>query len=201
MRCPFCHNSDLINSGNQESIYSEDEIIDYLIKRKNVLKGIVISGGEPLIQKDIKSFIIKVKKVGYLVKVDTNGTNPELLSELIDEELLDYIAMDIKNVFDKYPQSCGINVNIAKIKKSIEIIKESCVLHEFRTTIAKELHNVEDIKNILSYVDGSKYFLQNFEESSRVLKCGLLHPYTKDELISLKSELSKKFSNFNIRGL
>lgn len=201
LRCPFCHNSSLVVDSKLTPEIDEEEVFSYLNKRKNILDGVVISGGEPLLQKDIKDFIVKVKTLGYKVKLDTNGVNSKLLSELIDEKLVDYVAMDIKNTFDKYDMTTGkLNSRIDNIKESIRILKKEKVPYEFRTTIVKDFHNIEDIKKILKYINGSKYFIQNFVDNENTIKKGLTG-FTKDELININNELKKDFTNFKIREL
>ena len=154
-----------------------------------------------MLQKDIKDFIVRIKTLGYKVKLDTNGVNSKLLSELIDEKLVDYVAMDIKNTFDKYDMTTGkSNSKIDNIKESIRILKKEKVPYEFRTTIVKDFHNIEDIKKILKYINGSKYFIQNFVDNENTIKKGLIG-FTKDELININDELKKDFTNFKIREL
>ena len=167
-KCPFCQNSSLIPLNGDEN-YSEEELFHYLKRRKNVLDGVVITGGEPLIHKDIPLFIEKIKQLGLLVKLDTNGSNPEMLEFLLTHQLVDYVAMDIKNVFSKYFITAGKKVNLENIKRSIEIIKRSSVAHEFRTTIIKEMHQLEDIRNICELIGDDVYYLQNFEDSRDVI--------------------------------
>lgn len=201
LRCPFCHNSSLVVDSKLTPEIDEEEVFSYLNKRKNILDGVVISGGEPLLQKDIKDFIVRIKTLGYKVKLDTNGVNSKLLSELIDEKLVDYVAMDIKNTFDKYDMTTGkSNSRIDNIKESIRILKKEKVPYEFRTTIVKDFHNIEDIKKILKYINGSKYFIQNFVDNENTIKKGLIG-FTKDELININDELKKDFTNFKIREL
>lgn len=201
LRCPFCHNSSLVIDSKLTPEIDEEEVFSYLNKRKNILDGVVISGGEPLLQSDIKDFIVRIKTLGYKVKLDTNGVNSKLLSELIDEKLVDYVAMDIKNTFDKYDMTTGkSNSRIDNIKESIRILKKEKVPYEFRTTIVKDFHNIEDIKKILKYINGSKYFIQNFVDNENTIKKGLTG-FTKDELININNELKKDFTNFKIREL
>ncbi len=201
LRCPFCYNSPLVLNTKSDSNYSEEYILDYLNKRKNVLDGVVISGGEPTLQKDLKEFILKVKELGYKVKLDTNGTNPKVLKELLDLDLLDYVAMDIKNSFEKYKNTSGINrINLDNIKKSILLLRKSKIDYEFRTTIVKEFHTIEDIISILNTIGDSKYYIQNFQDNENVIKKGL-HSFNKDELLEINNELLKKFTNFKIREL
>ena len=146
--CSYCQNSSLIKI-NDKDLITEDDIFKYLESRKKLLDGVVISGGEPTIQKNLKELIIKIKNMGFKVKLDTNGSNPNLLEELIKEKLLDYVAMDIKNIFSKYEEVINAKVKIDNIKKSIEILKNSEIDHEFRTTIIKNYHDKEKKKKYI----------------------------------------------------
>ncbi|MGN1117523.1 MAG: anaerobic ribonucleoside-triphosphate reductase activating protein, partial [Acutalibacteraceae bacterium] len=135
-RCPFCHNARLVTELDKDEVYSEEEIFEYLRKRVGILDGVCITGGEPLMNADIADFITKVRELGYAVKLDTNGSYPETLKNLIDRGLVDYIAMDIKNTPEKYAQTIGVKkFDFTPIKKSIEIIMQSGVPYEFRTTV------------------------------------------------------------------
>lgn len=198
-RCPFCHNGPLV-VGNDETI-DEQEVLDYLDKRKNILDGIVVSGGEPLLQKGIKRFLKIVKEKGYKIKLDTNGTSPELLKEIIDQNLIDYVAMDIKNVFKKYEEIVGVkNTQLDNIRKSIKILENSNIEYEFRTTIVKEFHTIDDIKEICKLInEKSIYYIQNFQDGDGVIKKGL-HSFTKEELETIQKEI-KQFPNTQVRGL
>lgn len=197
-KCGFCHNSDLLP--NSTGVIEETEIFEYLNMRKKILDGVVISGGEPTIQKDLKEFIKKIKTFNLKVKLDTNGTNPKLIKELIEEKLVDYIAMDIKNNFDNYDKVIGTKTNIENIKKSIDIIKNSNIDHEFRTTIMKNYHNLENIKNICELIGNSKYYLQNFKDSENVLDKSL-KSFTDQELKDLEKNLISIFPNVKVRGI
>ena len=180
-RCPFCQNSTLIGINHEDEI-TEEYIFDYLIKRQGILDGVVITGGEPTVQKDLKEFIKKIRKLGYKVKLDTNGYNPVVLKELIDENLLDYVAMDIKQTVEKYHIVAGKMINTDFILESIKILEESNVKHEFRTTIIKEYHTIDDIIEITRYFNnGTPYYLQNFKNSSNVLDKSL-HGFENFEL-------------------
>ena len=197
--CPFCQNSSLIPITNTGE-FSEEEIFEYLNLRKNILDGVVITGGEPTVQKDLKSFIKKIKDLGLLVKLDTNGGNPKVLQELIDEKLVDYVAMDIKNIFNKYNITAGKKINLDNIKKSIEILKASKIDYEFRTTIIKEMHSLDDIISICKLVGNAKYYLQNFEDSENVLNHSL-HGFSREELLFIDKYLKDVFPNVEIRAL
>lgn len=200
-RCSFCQNSPLLECSNEKGLFSVEEIINYLKKRKGLLEGVVITGGEPLLQSDIKDFIKEIKNLGYLVKLDTNGSFPKKLKELIDENLLDYIAMDIKNIKSKYEKVTDSKVSIKNITESINIIKDSNVDHEFRTTIVKEFHSIDDIEKICDFIGkNEKYYLQNFENSSNVIDKSL-HSFSKEELVDIKNKLISKYPNLIIRGL
>lgn len=172
-RCPFCHNSPLVTRNAPAQVLDEKEVLDFLEKRKGLLDGVTISGGEPLLQKDIGEFIDKVKAMGYLVKLDTNGSKPDELEKIIKK--VDFIAMDIKNSMDKYAQTVGLPVvDIVSIRRSAKIIMESGKDYEFRTTVVKELHTVEDIEKIGKWLKGSKrYSLQNFKDGDMVIRQGL----------------------------
>ena len=199
MRCPFCQNSTLIPL-DAENLIDEKEIFEYLDLRKNVLNGVTISGGEPTIQKDLKHFISLVKQLGLDVKLDTNGTNFNILKELIDEKLIDYVAMDIKNLPNKYGKTSGVeNINCDNIFKSIKLLKENKVDYEFRTTIISEFHTLEDILEIVKIVGDSKYYLQNFNMSNYVLDKSLTE--ISNEKLLLWNQVLKKYENVHIRGI
>lgn len=199
--CTFCQNSGLIQC-NKDSIIDHEEIFSYLQKRKNVIEGIVISGGEPTIQPKLKDFIIRVKELGLSVKLDTNGSNPDIIKELIDEKLIDYIAMDVKNIFDEYLGIVNLKqINVDKVKRSIELIKNSGVDHEFRTTIMKNYHDVDKITQICEYLGkDEKYYLQNFEDSEMVLDKSLIS-FSTDALRNIEQILKAKFPNVSVRGI
>lgn len=198
--CSYCQNSALINNFQNNSI-KEEEILDYLKKRKKIIDGIVISGGEPTIQKNLKEFIKKIKSLNILVKLDTNGSNPEVLKELIDEKLIDYIAMDIKNDIDNYHEITKVLYDSSKIKKSIDIIKKTNIDHEFRTTVIKNYHNLIGLQKICKYIGkNEKYYLQNFKDSEGVLDKSL-ESYKDEELRLIYETLKKDYPLIMVRGL
>ena len=199
-RCPFCHNALLVTEENSNNI-SEDEFFSFLKKRQGILDGVCISGGEPTLQKDLAEFIGKIKALGYSVKLDTNGSNPTILKKLIDEKLLDYVAMDIKNSPEKYSSTCGCEVDIAHIKESISIIKESDIDHEFRTTTVKEYHSAEDFDAIAEWIQGdSKYFIQHFEDSGNLIGENL-SPLSNEEMTALSEKVKDRLPNTALRGV
>lgn len=198
-KCPYCQNSGLIGHENEELI-PEEEIFEYLKKRKGVLDGVVVSGGEPTVQKDLAIFIKKIKDMGFLVKLDTNGSNPSLLKKLIDEHLVDYIAMDIKNILTLYKEVAGVSPSVSKLEESIDLIKNSGIDHEFRTTIIKNIHDINKIKKICEYVDGDTLFLQNFEQSENVCDKNL-ESFDTDELKRINKIIKKEFPNVTVRRI
>ena len=199
-RCPFCHNALLVTEENSDNI-SEDEFFSFLKKRQGILDGVCISGGEPTLQKDLAEFIRKVKAMGYAVKLDTNGSQPQVLRELAEEKLLDYVAMDIKNSPAKYSLTCGCEVDMVPIKESISVIMESGLPHEFRTTTVRELHSAEDFSEIADWLKGdSRYFLQHFEDSGNLIGTDL-SAFSKDEMTAFAESIRSKLPNVDIRGV
>ena len=199
-RCGFCHNALLVTEENSSNI-SEDEFFAFLKKRQGILEGVCISGGEPTLQPDLKEFIIKVRSLGYATKLDTNGPNPRLLKSLIEENLLDYVAMDIKHSIDKYREICGCEVDTDAIRESISIIIESGIDHEFRTTTVKEYHSAEDFEAMADLIKGdSKYFLQHFEDSGNLIGDNL-SPLSGEEMAAYAEAIRNKVPNVALRGV
>ena len=166
-RCGYCHNPELLNINAQlHQEFTLDAFFEFLNCRKGKLDGVVITGGEPCIQKDLIQVISKIKKLGFLVKLDTNGTFPDVINELLIENLIDYIAMDIKAPLEKYHKITGSVVNVENIKKSIDIILNSGIDYEFRTTVIESQLSFEDFENISNLIKGAeKYYLQKFVPS------------------------------------
>jgi pyruvate formate lyase activating enzyme len=201
-RCPFCYNKNIV-LGKVESIPEED-ILSFLRKRRGLLEGLVISGGEPLLQEDIVDFTNKVKKLGYLIKIDTNGMYPERLKELIDNKLVDYIAMDVKAPKKKYNQLAGVKTDISKIEQSIDLIKNKAPEYEFKTTVVPNFLNKEDIIEIARWLEGSKqFYLQQFKNDVPVISPKLHNamPYSKEELNEMLREIKSFFRNCSLRGV
>ena len=172
LRCPFCHNALLVTQVDNV-VYDEEEIIEYLNKRKGLLDGICVSGGEPLLQIGLENFLQRVKELGYSIKLDTNGTFPARLKSLVEKGLVDYVAMDIKNCKEKYSLTTGTDsFDIAKIEESVNFLLSGKVDYEFRTTIVDGLHETQDIVKIGEWIKGAKkYFLQNFVDSGNLIIC------------------------------
>lgn len=201
-RCPFCHNTDLVLSDITDGEYDEEYILSVLKKRRNILEGVCITGGEPTLQPDLISFIGKVRGLGLKVKLDSNGYRPDILEKIVAEKLVDYIAMDIKNSPAKYALTCGItNFHMENILRSIEILKNGDVDYEFRTTIVKELHNKEALLEAAELIRGCRhYFLQSYTDSGHILGNGY-SAYSDDELIALKEAVATIIPNVALRGV
>ncbi len=198
-RCPFCHNAPLVNKLEESSSFSEEEVLSFLKKRQGILEGVCITGGEPLLHSDLKDFIKKVKDLGYSVKLDTNGSFPQKLKDLCEENLIDYVAMDIKNSFEKYPVTSGCdNVNIQDIEESIDFLLKGTIPYEFRTTVSKELHSIEDIESIAGKIAGcDKYFIQNFSDSGNIIGNNLspTEPFEIEKMCQIGSKYTKYCKN------
>ena len=202
LRCPFCHNAALVTHIDESASFSEEEILDYLKKRKGLLDGVCITGGEPLLQAGIEDFIAKIKAIGYAVKLDTNGFYPEKLISLVKGGLVDYVAMDIKNSKEKYAQTTGVeDIDINAVEKSVEFFLQGNIDFEFRTTIVNELHTVEDIALIGEWIKGApKYFLQNFVDSGDLI-CENMSAVSRDELCKMQQKAQEFVVNTEIRGI
>ena len=199
-RCHFCYNPMLVRPVNKagrlkdsllgkqqkdHTLVKEDGLFDFLAKRKNKLEAVVITGGEPTLQPDLPEFTRKIKNLGYLVKLDTNGTNPEMLKKLIKRKLIDYVAMDIKAPKDKYEKVAGTRVDFKKIEKSVKIIREAGLPHEFRTTLVPGLLEKEDIAQIGRVIKGAEnWFLQKFKSDTDLVDEGFqgLSPFKDREM-------------------
>jgi len=199
-RCPFCHNASIVENRYKE--YDENNVLRFIKSRCGIIEGVCITGGEPLLQPDLKDFIRKIKDMGLLVKLDTNGYMPDKLKELIDEDLIDYVAMDIKNCFEKYTLTSGTACfDKNRIMKSIEILLEGKVEYEFRTTLVKEFHQKEDIDKICEMIKGAKrYYLQNFEDTGDIIGKDL-HGLSKLGLEDYLSEAKQYLACAELRGV
>ena len=198
-RCPFCHNGLTVLEAEDEFLF--EAVLEYLKSRIGLLDAVVFTGGEPTLEPHLKEHIQKVKELGFLIKLDTNGTNPELLKELVNEHLIDYVAMDIKNSEAKYPLTCGVNhVDINKIKQSIEFLMNSGVDYEFRTTLVNEFHSLNDMDGLGQLIKGSKVlYLQKFVERESCIQKGL-HEVSEDLANQFKDILVKYIDKVELRG-
>lgn len=209
-RCPFCHNRDLVLSPDSLPRILEEEFFSFLKKRTGILTGVCVSGGEPTLYRDLPVFLSKIKELGFLVKLDTNGSHPEILEQLFEERLLDYIAMDIKGEPEKYAQIAGLSdknsalsqtFSQKAIESSVDFIRKSGILYEFRTTVLREFHTKESFFKIGEWLHGSRsYYLQNYEESPGVMTCGF-HSYQKEDFMEFARILAPHFTTVGIRGM
>ena len=166
-RCPYCHNPDLIRNPDKLPSMKEEEVIDFMKSRRKWLDGVCITGGEPCLHKELPDFIRMIKKEGFLVKLDTNGSMPEMVEGLVNEGLLDYIAMDIKAPLERYSEAAGVEVDTEKIRRTTEIIMKSGVDYEFRTTVLPKLIGENDVKEIGKWLKGARrYFIQGFKANN-----------------------------------
>ena len=180
-RCPDCHNFELVD-GSMPPIMEDEEFFSFLKTRQGLLDGVAITGGEPLLNKNLPEFIRKIRRLGFSVKLDTNGNHPEALKALLDEGLIDYVAMDIKNSLPKYGQTIGLdNFDTSNIEKSIRLIMDSNIDYEFRTTVVKELHDDSSFEAIGKLISGAKaYYLQAFVSRDTVPDKNLSSPDAED---------------------
>ena len=201
-RCPFCHNAGLVLPSQLQNNYCIEDVLDFLKTRKGKLDGICITGGEPLINKDILDLIAPIKEMGFNVKLDTNGSFPDLLLKIIDSGLIDYVAMDIKNSKEKYPLTVGIeNYDVKPICESVEILKSDIIDYEFRTTVVNELHDKDDFVSIGEWINGAKrYFLQTFVDSGNLINGSSLSAPSKAEIEAFASIMRGYTQYVGIRG-
>ncbi len=203
-RCPFCHNPELALDQDKNNPINPEEIIEDLEKRKKWLDGVCLTGGEPTMHKGLEEFIKNIKKHGFLVKLDTNGTNPNLIETLIKKELVDYIAMDIKAHYDDYDNVVKVKVNKQHIKKSTELIRNSPIDYEFRTTVVPPYFKKQDLLKICKWLDGSKHYtLQQFRNDTKMIDMTLAdtQAYTPKKLEEFKEIASNHFKTCEIRGI
>ncbi len=200
-RCPFCHNPELVDLRLTHGETSEDDFFSFLKKRKGVLEGVCITGGEPTIQPDILEFIEKIKSMGFLVKLDSNGTRPDVLQKVIEAKMVDYIAMDIKNSLEKYKNTVGTIADIERIKLSVSLIMRSGIDYEFRTTAVPGIHTEQDFSDIAQWIKGAKhYYLQEYREGK------ILDPELKSrtkgkklDLDGIRRNIEKWFGKVEVR--
>lgn len=201
-RCPFCQNADLVFLPENTSQIPTNDILSFLKKRRNILEGICITGGEPLLNSGLEFFLSLIKDMGYKIKLDTNGSFPERLKELVDKKLIDYVAMDVKNSPARYAETIGIQLfDMKPIQESICYLLENHVPYEFRTTVVKEFHTETDLLTIAHMLKGARaYYLQNFEDSERVIRPGL-HAYEQEDLERFVQKIKEIIPDTHLRGL
>lgn len=190
-RCPYCHNPELIDPQNFQSLIPEQEILSFLKKRKGKLDGVEVTGGEPTLQPDLLEFLKKLKKLGYLIKLDSNGSNPDLLEKVIQSKMVDYLALDVKAPLEKYREIVKVDVDSGKIRESIKLIMDSGLNYEFRTTIVQSQLNPNDLVNIGKLLKGAnRYVLQRFVPAKTLDKKFLEEKsYSDEELVDLKDKI------------
>lgn len=200
MNCGYCHNRCLIGNRATESLIDEEDVLAFLNKRRGLLDAVVVSGGEPTLQRDLGCFIQRVKAMGYSVKLDTNGTNPQLLEKLLQDKLLDYVAMDVKAPFCKYKQVCCSPVNTGNLERSIDILQSSDIDYEFRTTYTPELDQ-HDLLDIARSIKGAKrYVLQQYREVDAASGGYTGRAEKRNLLGSLRSDIMRNVHTMQFRG-
>jgi len=200
-RCPFCQNPDLIENPDKIQTIEEDEFFSFLESRKKWIDGVCITGGEPCLHKELPEFAKRIKDMGFLVKVDTNGTNPLMLKDLINRKLVDYIAMDIKASKENYGKAAGVKVDIEKINQSIQIIMNSGIDYEFRTTVIPGLFDHKEAEAIGESLKGAEnLFLQQFRPISTLNReFRKIRPYEKEKLEEFSNILKESIKNVEVR--
>jgi len=203
-RCPWCYNPELVlpEKIKDNSQITKKDFFDFLKFRINLLDGVVICGGEPTLNKDLPIFCKKIKKMGYAIKLDTNGSNPEMISNLVDEKLIDYIAMDVKAPREKYKEATGAKIDIKQIQKSIDILKKGGVDYEFRTTMIPKLLSKKDIVEIVQWIGPArKYCLQNFQKERDTVNPEFkgISPCLKEYLSDIQNIISPYFEICEVR--
>lgn len=202
-RCPFCHNSSLVVRAGEVDEIPMESFLSYISKRKDLLDGVAITGGEPLLNPDIDELMRKIRAEGLLIKLDTNGAYPDRLEALLDEGLVDYVAMDIKNTKEKYALTAGLDesFDISLIERSIDIIMKKAPDYEFRTTVVRELHTPEDLVAISEWItDAKNYFLQKYVDSGDILAEGF-SAYSDGEMLEILDLVRKKMPQTILRGV
>lgn len=202
LRCPFCHNAGLVTDTAKTPILDTDEVLAYLRRRKGILDGVCVTGGEPTMQPDLPEFLGQLRAMGYAVKLDTNGTNPALLRSLTADGLVDYVAMDIKNCREKYGITAGkIPFDIAPIEESVRLLMSGTTPYEFRTTTVRGIHTAADFAAIGDWIAGAeRYFLQGFVDSGALIGGGF-EAFTPEEMKQFLTVAQQKIPNAQLRGI
>ncbi len=202
LRCPFCHNALLVTRLDETPEIPEQEVLDFLASRRGLLDGVVLSGGEPLLQPGAAEFLKKVRELGFSVKLDTNGCYPAPLADILARGLADYVAMDIKNSREKYAGTVGVpGFDLTPVEESIQLLRDSGTDYEFRTTAVREFHTAEDIRAIGQWVQGApRYFLQSFVDSGNLVGQGC-HGLSPLEMQALAEAAEPFFGQVSLRGV
>ena len=202
LRCPFCHNAPLVLRVAETPEFSQEEVLSFLRTRQGLLDGVVLSGGEPLLQADAAEFLAAVRSLGFSVKLDTNGCHPEALANILERGLTDYVAMDIKNRREKYAETAGMpGFDLAPVEESVRLLQSSGVDFEFRTTVVREFHTAADIRAIGQWLEGSpRYFLQKFVDSGDLVGTGC-HGLEDAEMRALAETARPWFREVTLRGV
>ena len=201
-RCPFCHNASLVIDTHKNKEISRETFFDFLNKRKGNLDGVCVSGGEPLIPSGIEEFLEKIKELGFLVKIDTNGSFPDKLKRIVELGCVDYVAMDIKNSQENYGKTIGIeNYDISKVHKSVNYLLRGNIAYEFRTTVVRKFHQRSDFEAIGRWIHGAeRYYLQQFVDSGDLIQPGL-RGYDKEIMLQALAIVQKYVQTAQLRGL
>lgn len=201
-RCPFCQNSSLVLSPQSQPALSEEDILSFLKRRRGILDGVCITGGEPTLSPQLPRFLEKIRSLGYFVKLDTNGSHPDMIKALAEQGLINMVAMDIKNSPPKYAETCGLSyIDMKSIDTSIDFLISGSLEYEFRTTVVKELHDENDFRLIGQWLtNASRYYLQSYRDSDTVI-CPGYHSCTFEELTSYRKILSLTIPHTAIRGV
>ena len=203
-RCPFCHNAMLVLPEQiDDECLTDDEVFGYLKKRRGVLDGVAVTGGEPLLHADMPEFLARVKELGYKIKLDTNGSNPELLSEIVKNKLVDRVAMDIKNAPEEYARTIGLkSFDIAPVERSKEMLLRGDIDYEFRTTVVKGIHTKESLIGAAKWIEGAKeYYLQQFKDSGNLILPDGLSAYDEKQMHALADAVRDYVPTVEVRGV
>ena len=201
MRCPFCHNAELLD-GSAPPVMDEQELLSFLKKRKGLLDGVAITGGEPLLQQDLPDLAARIRELGYPVKLDTNGTHPSRLRDMIEKDLVKYVAMDIKNAPERYAQTVGLQeIDLSPVRESVSLLMEGRTEYEFRTTVVAELHDDSSFEQIGKWISGARqYYLQKFTDRETVPFDGF-HAPSDEQLIHWAEMLRYDIPYVALRGV
>lgn len=203
-RCPFCHNAALVLPEQiEDGSLDEDEVLDFLKKRQGILDGVAITGGEPMLHRDLPELLSKIKALGYKIKLDTNGSNPEMLKEVIERRLIDRVAMDIKNSPEAYGETIGVeNFDLAPIERSKDTLLCGDMDYEFRTTVVKGIHTEESLIEAAKWIKGAKeYYLQQFKDSGNLILPDGLSAYDEKEMHALAELVREYVPAAEVRGV